>query len=96
MRKVNQKWKLITYLCPHHFTCFCFQFVHYNINDALKTILSIVARITKANKAWQLSRPGGTYGDSGDYGNTGCQVFKRGVPNWKDFCLKVNMLKGNY
>ena len=36
----------------------------YNINDALKTILSIVARITKANKAWQLSRPGGTYWDN--------------------------------
>ena len=23
-----------------------------------------------------------------DYGNTGCQVFKQGVQNWKDFCLK--------
>ena len=32
-------------------TCFCFHFFHYaTTNDALKTILSIVARIIKANK----------------------------------------------
>ena len=30
------------------------------------------------------------------YGNTGCRVFKRGVQNWKDFCLKINIPKGNY
>ena len=30
------------------------------------------------------------------YGNTGCEVFKRGVQNWKDFCLRINILKGNY
>lgn len=24
------------------------------------------------------------------YGNTGCRVFKRGVQNWKDFCLRIN------
>ena len=24
------------------------------------------------------------------YGNTGCPVFKWGVQNWKDFCLKIN------
>ena len=31
-----------------------------------------------------------------DYGNMGCRVFKRGVQNWKDFCLKINVPKGNY
>ena len=30
------------------------------------------------------------------YGNTGCQVLKRGIQNWKDFCLKINIPKGNY
>ena len=30
------------------------------------------------------------------YGNTGCGVFKRGVQNQKKFCLKINILKGNY
>ena len=25
------------------------------------------------------------------YGNTGCRVFKWGVQNWKDFCLKINI-----
>ena len=29
-------------------------------------------------------------------GNTGCWVFKRGIQNWKDFCLKINVPKGNY
>ena len=31
-----------------------------------------------------------------DYGNTGCEVFKRGVQNSKGFCLRINILKGNY
>ena len=30
------------------------------------------------------------------YGNTGCGVFKRGVQNWKDFCLRINIPKGNF
>ena len=30
------------------------------------------------------------------YGNAGCRVFKRGIKNWKDFCLKINIPKGNY
>ena len=30
-----------------------------------------------------------------NYGNTGCRVFKQGVQNWKDFCLKVNIHKGH-
>ena len=30
------------------------------------------------------------------YGNMGCGVFKRGVQNWKDFCLRINIFKGNY
>ena len=30
------------------------------------------------------------------YGNTGCGVFRRGVQNQKDFCLRINILKGNY
>ena len=30
------------------------------------------------------------------YGNTGCGLFKRGVQNQKDFCLRINILKGNY
>ena len=33
---------------------------------------------------------------SGGYGNKGCQVFEWGVQNWKDFCLKINIPKGNY
>ena len=36
------------------------------------------------------------YKDSLPYGNTGCGVFKRGVQNQKDFCLRINILKGNY
>ena len=34
--------------------------------------------------------------DGQQYGNTGCRVFKRGVQNGKDFCLRNNMLTGNY
>ena len=30
------------------------------------------------------------------YGNTGRGVFKRGLQNQKDFCLRINILKGNY
>ena len=30
------------------------------------------------------------------YGNTGCRVFERGVQNWKVFCIKINIPKGNY
>ena len=30
------------------------------------------------------------------YGNTVCGVFKRGVQNWKDFCIRINIPKGNY
>ena len=30
------------------------------------------------------------------YGNMGCRVFKQGVQNWKDFCLKINIPKENY
>ena len=30
------------------------------------------------------------------YGNTGFQVFKWGVGNLKEFCLWVNIVKGNY
>ena len=29
------------------------------------------------------------------YGNTGCGVFKRGIPNYKDFCLRISIVKGN-
>ena len=29
------------------------------------------------------------------YGNTSCRVFKGGIQNWKDFCLKINLTKGN-
>ena len=31
-----------------------------------------------------------------DYGNTGCRVFKQGLQNWKDFCLKINIPRENY
>ena len=31
-----------------------------------------------------------------DYSNTGCGDFKLGVKNQKDFCLRINILKGNY
>ena len=58
LRKVNHKWN-----SPFYLFLFSIRSL-YNINDALKTILSIVARITKANKAWQLSRAGGTYWDN--------------------------------
>ena len=27
---------------------------------------------------------------AGDYGNTGCGVFKKGIQNWKGFFLKIN------
>ena len=30
------------------------------------------------------------------YGNTGCGVFKRGVQNQKDFCIRIDIPKGNY
>ena len=30
------------------------------------------------------------------YGNTDCRVFKGGIQNWKDFCLKINIPKENY
>ena len=30
------------------------------------------------------------------YGNPGCGVFKRGIQNKKDFCIKINIPKGNY
>ena len=30
------------------------------------------------------------------YGSTGCWVFRRGIQNWKDVCLKINIPKGNY
>jgi hypothetical protein len=30
------------------------------------------------------------------YGNTGCGVFKRGVQNWKDFCIRINIPKENF
>ena len=42
----------------------------------------------KARAALQLA-----YMDN--YGNMGCGVFKQGVQNWKHFCLKINILKGN-
>ena len=29
-------------------------------------------------------------------GNSGCRVFKPGLQNWKDFCLRINIPKGNY
>jgi hypothetical protein len=29
------------------------------------------------------------------YGNMGYQVFKWGIQNWKDFCLEINIPKGN-
>ena len=29
------------------------------------------------------------------YGSTGCRVFKRGVQIQKDFCLRINIAKGN-
>ena len=30
------------------------------------------------------------------YGNMGCQSFKQGIHNYKDFCIKINILKGSY
>ena len=33
------------------------------------------------------------------YGNMECRVFKQGsggLQNWKDFCQKINITKGNY
>ena len=30
------------------------------------------------------------------YGITGCGVFKRGIQNWQDVCLRINIPKGNY
>ena len=31
-----------------------------------------------------------------NYGNTGCRVFKLWVQNKKGFCLRINIIKGNY
>ena len=31
-----------------------------------------------------------------EYGSTGCEVFKWGVQNVNGFCLKIDILKGNY
>ena len=31
----------------------------------------------------------------GYYGNTGCCVFKRGIQNLGDFCLRFNISNGN-
>ena len=31
-----------------------------------------------------------------DYSNTGCGVFKWGIQNYKEFCLRINIRKGNY
>ena len=33
---------------------------------------------------------------TGRYGSTGCGVFKRGILKKKDFCMKINIPKGNY
>jgi len=30
-----------------------------------------------------------------NYSGTVCRVFKHGVQNWKDFCLKIKILKGS-
>ena len=30
------------------------------------------------------------------FGSTGCWVFKRGVQNWNEFCLKINIPQKNY
>ena len=35
-----------------------------------------------------------SYGAS-RYGNTGCGVFKQGVQNQNDFCLRINIPEGN-
>jgi hypothetical protein len=37
-----------------------------------------------------------TTGTGGQVGNIIVRVFKLGVQNWKDFCLKINISKGNY
>ena len=33
---------------------------------------------------------------TGSYGSKGCGVFKRGIQNKKGFCIRINILKGNY
>ena len=33
---------------------------------------------------------------AGNYGNTGCGVFKGGIQNKKGFCIKINIPKGNF
>ena len=30
------------------------------------------------------------------YGNRGCGVFKGGIQNYKEFCIKNNIPKGNF
>ena len=39
---------------------------------------------------------GGANSNVVGYGSTGCWVFKRGVQNYKHFCLKISITKGNY
>ena len=31
-----------------------------------------------------------------EYGNTGYRLFQWVIQNWKDFCLKINIPRGNY
>ena len=47
-------------------------------------------------RKWYLARAVHSKKVHTHYGNTGCRVFKRGIQNWKDFCLKINIPKGNY
>ena len=30
------------------------------------------------------------------YGNRGCGIFKGGIQNWKGFCIRINIPKGNF
>ena len=38
-----------------------------------------------------MSEEGGKKVQPAHYGNTGCEVFKRGVQNQEDFCQRINI-----
>ena len=56
-----------------------------------KTVIKLMNEAIKCMEDFDLDSTG-----NGNYGNTGCGVFKRGVQNQKVFCLRINILKGSY
>ena len=62
------------------------------------TLRQQILQVLSFQKLWTLTCNCNAEGSGLDpeYGNTGCRVFKKGIQNWKDFCQKINIPKGNY